>query len=140
MKITNIRNSALTLALGVALTACVVSGHPSTDKRHSHVDTSSTRYDVYDPNYDYHDHTKHLNKKRLYNTHDADAHRRHYYDDDHYDDGYTHRDSYYDNSKRYNRNKALDDKLARDDKRYFYDSDGDAYYHDERGHRVYVTR
>jgi len=115
----------LSTILGTSLSACVV-GHPSTDKNHSHVDTSSTRYDKYDENYDYHDKTKHLNKKRLYKTHDAEDHTvvrpdRQYYSD---------------NGKRYYLKDGTRYYLD-DDIRYYYDSEGDAYYHDARGHRVY---
>ncbi len=88
----------LTSFLAAGLTGCVVSGHPSTDKHHSHVDTSSTRYDKYDPNYDYHDDTKHRNKRRLYedfHTHDDGSHH-HGPDADSYDDDDDYLDNYYD--------------------------------------------
>jgi hypothetical protein len=90
--------------LAAGLSGCV-SGHPSTDRSHSHVDTSSTRYDVYDPDYAYHDDTMPRNKRRLYegfHRHkDGDAHVGP--DADSYDDEDDYLlDYYYDDRDYYN--------------------------------------
>ena len=72
-------------ALSTSISGCIVSGHPSTDIHHSHVDTSETRYDKYDPDYTYHDETQPLKNRRVY----EDSHKQNddetldgYYDDD----------------------------------------------------------
>lgn len=66
--------------LALTLAGCV-SGHPSTDKHQSHVDTSATRYDKYDPDYDYKDKTKPRSHRRVYEEFDEDDDDLDYYDD-----------------------------------------------------------
>lgn len=95
--------------LAAGLTGCVTSGHPSTDKHHSHVDTSTTRYDSYDPDYAYHDDTAPRTKRRTYEDFHYHANGEHHHGPD--ADSWSDEDDYLDN--------YYDDRDYRDMPRYY---------------------
>lgn len=88
--------SILAIGLCGPLTGCYSTGHPSTDTHHSHVDTSSTRYDEYDPNYAYHDQTQPRKARRVYEDFNNDEDNN----DDDDDNGY------YDNDGRWHEGRS----------------------------------